>query len=206
MSDIEGKAERVAASERGRRVSSIMKDEVKANLGVASACHVVYFRLVAHLILVRQMRALVVLALMFGGMRVCATQVVDPPINTDTIVGVWEALWCQNPATLWRMEINKSGDSFLAQITVGSSCVVRRLLSSEISEGKVKLHFEAVRDTKLRDVELPEIWIVGSGEATVTRGGIDAGDWHFVKGAWTRDVAEASKKAEESIRERAAKK
>ena len=41
MSDIEGKAARAAASERGSEGVSIMKDEVKAKLGPArgrSAC------------------------------------------------------------------------------------------------------------------------------------------------------------------------
>jgi hypothetical protein len=36
MSDIEGKAAREAASERGREGVSIMKDEAKAKLAIAS--------------------------------------------------------------------------------------------------------------------------------------------------------------------------
>jgi hypothetical protein len=152
------------------------------------------------------MRALLV-SVLLAATSAFATQVVDPPINNETIIGVWEALWCENPATLWRMEINKTGKSYLAQITVGAACIVRPLVSSEIADGKVKLHFAAVQGTgNLHGVDFADIWIIGSGEGTATRGGIDAGNWHFVKGSWTRDVAQASKTAEESIKQAASQK
>jgi hypothetical protein len=85
---------------------------------------------------------------------------------------------------------------------VGTKAIVRRLLSAEIAGGKVKLHFGAVQS---EGVEFSDIWIVGTGEGTGSRGGIDAGHWQFVKGPWTRNLATASKAAEDSIRAESAK-
>jgi hypothetical protein len=127
-----------------------------------------------------------------------------PPITRETLVGVWERLQGDNPSTLWRMEINKTGESYLAQITIGMPCVVRHLTFSEIKQGKIRLHFEA-----LPGDHSPDVWITGYGEATEGRGVIDwqseTGLGYFLKGSWTRDVADASRKAEESIRTISAK-
>ena len=152
------------------------------------------------------MKTLVLAALAAVVTSVAADTVVDPPLTPDTAVGVWEALQCQQPATLWRMELNKTGDSYLVQLTVGTQPIVRRLLSSEIIDGKVKLHFGRGQARDLPGETFSEIWIIGTGDGTATRGGIDAADWHFVKGAWTRDVGQASEHAEEAIREASSKK
>jgi hypothetical protein len=142
------------------------------------------------------MKLLAMAALIASISSVCATTVVHPPLTPETALGVWEALWCQQPATLWRLELNKTGDSYLVQLTVGTEPVVRRLLSSEIVDGKVKLHFAAARSA---GHDFSEIWITGRGEGTSTRGGISAEGFEFTKGTWTRDVAAASKLAQDSI-------
>ena len=144
-----------------------------------------------------------------------ATQVVDPPVTAETLVGTWEALPEQHPPLLWHMEIKEKGDSYLAQAIVGGGCCTpQRLLSSVVSGGKVKLHFASAVVKELRDVTLPDIWIIGSGVSTKERGVIE---WkncddpscagkpgiYFIKGTWTRDVAEASKMVEKAIREQA---
>ena len=137
-----------------------------------------------------------------------ADQIVSPPLNTQTVTGVWEALPSQRPATLWHMEISGKNDSYLAQMTVGNpSIVVRRLVSMEIQNGNIKLHFEG----SLQKFSPTDIWIVGSGEATETDGVIEGrisskepslhgkNDIEFIKGPWTRGLGDASKKAEEAI-------
>jgi len=143
-------------------------------------------------------------AILIGTSSAVADQVVDPPLTSDTLVGVWERLDGNNPPTLWRMEINETGKSYLAQITVGTRCILRQLTFSEVKEGKIRLHFEAPPGE-----DSPDIWINGYGEGIASRGCIDwdlgNASCHFVKGSWTRKLAEASKEAEESIRTKSAK-
>jgi hypothetical protein len=155
----------------------------------------------------------------------CGDEVVYPPLNNDTIAGTWEALMELHPATLWHMEINKNGESYMAQITVGSkTCIVRRLVGSDIKNGIVKLHFDKGTIKEMPNEMLFEVWLIGTGHGDESRGGIDAvfcgNAWpdspplpakvfgvpegnhlFFIKGAWTRDFAEASKIAEQSVKE-----
>jgi hypothetical protein len=149
------------------------------------------------------------LAVIFCAASAVATQVVDPPLTAKTLIGTWEALMGEHPAVLWRMQISEKGDSYLSQITVGNTCcIVYRLLSSEISNGRVKLRFGdgSFKNCSLVDYKPEgEIVIEGTGEGTTIRGAISAGSFHFFKGNWTRGIAEASKAAEESIKDRASK-
>jgi hypothetical protein len=166
------------------------------------------------------MKAFIALVLALGTVSVGADQVVYPPLTSDTIAGSWEALLPQQPPTLWHVEINKKGESYLAQITVGASCIIRRLVLSDVRDGQVKLHFDKASS---HGVEFPELWIVGTGSGIESRGGIDAivsdkrpdstpppsavfgvpegTHMFFTKGTWTRDLGEASKTAEKAIKE-----
>ncbi len=143
-----------------------------------------------------------------------ADQVVDPPVTAETLVGTWEALPEQHPPLLWHMEIKKEGVSYLAQITAGTGCIVRPLLSSEIKDGRIRLHFGKASSKEMPNDAAPDIWVIGKGSAVADppRGVIE---WksndapadaaklgvYFIKGTWTRDVAEASKVAEKAIKE-----
>lgn len=168
------------------------------------------------------------LAILLASFIAKANVVVDPPLNTETLIGTWEALQEQHPPLLWHMEINKDGDSYVAEITVGdsgdSAYVVRRLISSEVKDGNVRLHFGNGAAKEMPNQVFSEIWVIGTGSGTETRGGLDAvlsgirldsipppapvfglpekGHIYFIKGAWTRGVAEASRRAEESLKAR----
>jgi hypothetical protein len=156
-----------------------------------------------------------------------ATEIVDPPLNAETLIGSWEALFPQFPPTLLHMEIKKGGDSYLAETTVGARyVVVRRLIFSEVKNGNITLHFDKTTNKELGGAESPELWIVGTGEGTATRGGLDVamlghrpnsipppsklfgvpaeGHIYFVKGTWTQALGEESKKAEQAIKEQKA--
>lgn len=169
------------------------------------------------------MKLAIPLVILLASLTVMADQVVDPPLSAETLIGTWEALEEQHPPLLWHMEINKEGDSYLAQITVGDSAyIVRRLISSEVKDGNVRLHFGSTSSKELRDVLFSEIWVIGTGSGIETRGAIDAilsgkplnsipppaavfglpekGHIYFIKGTWTRDLGEASRKAEQSIK------
>lgn len=139
-----------------------------------------------------------------------------PILNAENLVGSWEALYSPSPLgipyALYHLEINKSGDSFLTQTTIGeSSCIVRRLLSSEIKDGIVTLHFASASVPELTG-SFPEMWMTATGYSGEKIGAIEAtikgrnDKIYFSKGTWTRDVAEASKKAEEEIKKAAAAK
>lgn len=136
----------------------------------------------------------------------------DPPspLNSDTIVGVWEAVQ-DGVLLLHRMEINKNGESYLALVPPpkGFYRGVFRLVSSDIKEGNIKLHFHTISAKK---TALTDLWIEGKGvgyggEDGEIRGTI-AGNGeneekraiHFMKGTWTRMLAELSKIAEDSIK------
>ena len=141
------------------------------------------------------------------------------------MIGTWEAVMGLHPATLWHLEINKNSDSYIAQITVGNThCVVRRLVASDIKNGVVKLHFGKGAMKEMPNEAFSELWMIGTGSGIESRGGMDAmfcgNAWpdsppppakvfglpegnhlFFIKGAWTRDFAGASKLAEESVKE-----
>jgi hypothetical protein len=119
------------------------------------------------------------------------------------------------------MEINKKGDSYLAQITVGTACIVRHLIASDIKDGVVKLHFGRGSTKEMPNDSFFEVWIIGTGSGVESRGGMDlvfcGNSWpdappphakifglpekdhvFFIKGTWTHDLAEASEIAEKS--------
>ncbi len=149
------------------------------------------------------MKLTVTLAVLLLAIVAMANVAILPPINSQTLIGTGEALTQQNPATLWHMDIRSGDGSYLCQFTVGTSCVIRHLISSECNNGTVKLHFGDGSTKELPNEKFPDLWIVGPGEAEGPRGTIDwkPANIHFIKGTWTRDVAEASKVAEETIRE-----
>ena len=152
------------------------------------------------------MKIVATIAVMITTCAAFATQVVYPPLNTETLNGTWEALVGQNPSfVLFHMEINTKGDSYLTQITVGDRCCfVYRLVSSQIINGNVKLRFGdgSMKDCSLVHYKPEDILIEGSGTATRERGGIMAGPFYFIKGNWTRDFGEASSIAEKAIKEK----
>jgi hypothetical protein len=90
---------------------------------------------------------------------------------------------------------------------------VRRLLSSQVKDGTVRLHFEAAPSKELRDMMPYDVWMIGTGNALAIegqlymgkdppRGGLPSAEHYnitFIKGPWTRAVAEASRIAEERI-------
>ena len=167
------------------------------------------------------MKTLTAFAITFAAFAAMATVTIHPPLNADTLVGSWEAVMTPFEGTLWHMEIKEKGESYLAQIEVGArSCVVRSLISSQISDGYVRLHFGTAAPTESRGVESLEIGIVGKGVGIKTEGIIEASisnsnpenlsaesgtKIRFIKGTWTRDLAEASKHAEQCIKEQMAK-
>ena len=95
------------------------------------------------------MKALALVALIFSASPLAGNQTIFPPVTAATFVGTWEALFPAeiHPPTLWHMEISAAGNSYLAQITVGTSCIVRRLVASEIKDGVVKLHYAVGRQS-----------------------------------------------------------
>lgn len=167
------------------------------------------------------MKLFLAVALIFASSAAAtADQVIRPLINTETLAGVWEALPSQHPPLLFHMVINPGGTSYLVQATVGYPVyVVRRLLSLEIKDGNIRLHFGKGSSDDSHD-EIYDVWIVGSGRASPPpdSGVIKArfcicneaplpgtspekdSNIVLIKGAWTRDVAEASQKAEELIK------
>lgn len=166
------------------------------------------------------MRRTIAVSIALFSLHADATQVVLPPLTVETLRGTWEGLWSPgsppNPTVFYHMEINKDGNSFLAETSVGTrACLVRRLISSEVTDGKVKLRFASTSAADMPGVIFPEVWIVGKGGGTEDDGMIEATLRHnagvedqiyFVKGTWTRDLGEASKKAEEEIKKAAASK
>lgn len=131
-----------------------------------------------------------------------------PALNSDTIVGVWEAV-PGDARLVYRMEINNNGESYLS-IAFAPNAFYRslfRLVSIDINKGKIKLHFQTVYG---KDA-MTDLWIEGMGvgyeesgeiKGTITVNGENERKQkiYFMKGSWTRSLAELSKKAEEIIK------
>ncbi len=137
-------------------------------------------------------------------LSVSANQETIPSLDKNDLVGTWQALMGQRSPTLFHMEINATGDSYLVQ--------VRRLLSSEVRDGVVRLRFEATQSKELREVMLYDVWIIGTGNALAIEAQLYNGkdppagppsaehyNITFIKGPWTRAVADASRTAEKRI-------
>lgn len=140
-----------------------------------------------------------------------ADQEISPPVNKETIVGTWEALFeaPPSPPGLLRMEIRADGDSYVAQVVAGMRDVaVYRLVASDskITErGEVEFHFQQVSEGS----GIGHFWIRGAGSATPRQGIIEGklGDVAlcFLKGSWTRELALASERAEADLGKRHSK-
>ena len=156
-------------------------------------------------------------AILFGGLA--NSQIDDstpPPLNKEEMVGEWEAITqLPLPTFLLRLEFRLYEPSFLVTRSVGSPVSqVFRLVSSEINDGHVKLRFRPVGPASAENHGIADLWIEGSahggGNISTFRAKMwqngessprNAEDILFVKGAWTRDIATASKEAEEIIQE-----
>ena len=174
---------------------------------------------------------LVVLAAALCSSAAVANRDVAPPVDLQTIIGVWEGLLQHPPApiTLFRMDINATGDSYLVQVTPGAavgggaSYIVYRLIPSEsyVAVGKTATAHSSIRDP----VELTatpislhfhqvspgpgigDVWIRGILLTTVGQFGsiqcTSFGDkevW-FVKGKWAEELGKASEKATDAIKQ-----
>jgi hypothetical protein len=139
-----------------------------------------------------------------------------PPLTEETLVGTWEAT-PEDARLLYHIEINKKGDSYLALFFHPKSpySSIFRLVSSEVKNGSVKLHFHLVSP---KEDALTDLWIEGKGVGFGGESGeiigtiADNGDNGepdnkerivLLKGNWTRRLAELSKKAEKAIKAQA---
>lgn len=73
-----------------------------------------------------------------------ATKDRHPPITNETLVGVWEAI-SERDIRVFRMEINKEGDSFLVFALPRGRTVVYKLSKREVKDGEVLLEFTAIK-------------------------------------------------------------
>ena len=100
-----------------------------------------------------------------------ADEVAPPPITSKTLFGVWEGIPippCQ--AVVYRLELNRAGPSFLA-FTLGSEDLVYRLVSSEVTRGRITLRFHCLTDRRFTfalkggNPDLNDLVITGKGTA-----------------------------------------
>jgi hypothetical protein len=161
---------------------------------------------------------------------------VTPPVNNETIVGVWEGFLNgpPEPITLFWMQINPTGDSYLVQITMrapqdrGAWYSVYKLVpaDSKVSVGQtstsgdtpdhvksqmtgtpIELHFHQLTPEEA----IKDVWIKGIGVASPTQefGVIECTSFGkpvwFTKGSWTEDLGKASEGAKDAIKKRLSK-
>lgn len=168
--------------------------------------------------------SLVGLCLAFLPLSLSANQETAPPLDRESLVGTWEALVFPPPSDLlFHMQINATGDSYLVEAWrpgPRAGYLVRRLLSAEIKNGAVRLHFG--KPLKGESGPIPDVWIVGKGNFTIIEGcfifckdcpppGFPSssdgppttgpGTVTLIKGPWTRALGEASRIAQEKIRD-----
>jgi hypothetical protein len=175
---------------------------------------------------------LAILVVLAGAICSSAVANVDvaPPVDDQTIIGVWEGLLQNPPApiTLFRMEMNPKGDSYLVQVTPGAaigggpSYILYKLIPSEsyVAVGKtatvhskirapfeltgtpISLHFHQVSE----EPGIGDVWIKGILLTTVGQFGsilcTSFGDemW-FLKGNWAEELGKASEKATDAIKQ-----
>src|SRR4051812_8631618 len=104
---------------------------------------------VAYLRLVRPMKmsCYVVSAVLIACVAL-ADEIAPPPITRETLLGVWEGMPippCQS--VIYRLEITRTGPSYFA-FTLGSEDLVYRLVSSEVSRGRITLLFHCLTDRR----------------------------------------------------------
>jgi len=66
-----------------------------------------------------------------------------PPITNDTLIGAWEAVGERNKS-VYRIEINKEGDSFLSYSSHGFKYRLYKLIKKDLRRGKIFLEFKEV--------------------------------------------------------------
>ena len=162
-----------------------------------------------------------ILAVAFGMLPVglANSQIDDstpPPLSKEEMVGEWEAI-TQLPLQtfLLHFEFRLYEPSFLVTKLIGSPVLqIFKLVSSEMNDGHVTLRFRLVQSSREQGGAIHDLWLEGmahgGGNVSVFRAKMwendesppkGAQDILFVKGAWTRDIAAASKEAEEIIKE-----
>jgi hypothetical protein len=156
-------------------------------------------------------------AFLFLVNTVCGDEIY-PTITSDTVVGVWEAAPAWAGGSVYRLEINRTGPSYLAVI-LGSEELVCRSTFRRVQNGRISLHFHCLTDRRFRQYphggpDLNELDISGKGRATEINGVIEASlkmRWRtldpiestsleFSKPPWTRRAAEESRKCEALIK------
>jgi len=143
-----------------------------------------------------------------------------PPLNKERMVGEWEAITqlplptfllhlesrLYEPSFLVTKLLDRRARKFLSSYPRKSVMDMRSSVSGPVGDGSEEGH-------DIRDVWLEGI-AHGGGNVSVFRAKMwkdgesppkDAEDILFVKGAWTRDIATASKEAEEIIQEQSRK-
>jgi hypothetical protein len=158
-----------------------------------------------------KLHALPVVAVLLASFAVSATQVVFPPLNKDTIIGTWEALSGEGlNVMVARIEISKDGPSFFAYQIVGSPTVnVFLMIGCEITDQKISLRFRGEQPAGGGSTD----WFFeGTGEGEGKDGAMSGRLYtqipparkeknaFFLKGPWTRAVADSSRNVEEGIR------
>jgi hypothetical protein len=113
----------------------------------------------------------IALSFAFLPLSLSANQETAPPLDLESLVGTWEALAFPPPSDLlFHMQINATGDSYLVEAwRPGPRCgyLVRRLLSAEIKNGAVRLHFgKPLKESGA----ITDVWIVGKGNFTIIEG------------------------------------
>ena len=141
-----------------------------------------------------------------------------PPLDLQGLVGTWEALeYPQQLHLLLHMQINPTGESYLVEATPNGVGSMRRLLSAEVKSGSARLHFGK---PFYGQSAKPDCWIVGRADPATIEGQLilceDCSPPEFswsstnlpivteitlAKGPWARDLGEASRTAEEKIRD-----
>jgi hypothetical protein len=130
------------------------------------------------------------------------------------MVGEWEAVpQLPLPTFLLHFEFRLYEPSFLVTTFVGSrASQVFKLVSSDINNGHVKFRFHLNGPESAESHQIPDLSIEGEahggGNISTFRATL-ASPWSedvlFVKGCWTRDIAGASKEAQEIIEEQSRK-
>jgi hypothetical protein len=163
------------------------------------------------------------LVLLATGSFVFATTWAAPPMTKEDLIGDWESVFDigGRDVEFYRMEIREEpADSYLIRMDDrGASPLIARLVSSEVRAGNVTLRFAGEPSGADRIVRTFTIQgYVGASDATtatITGKVIShrASYWPevefaaiFKKGSWTRELDATSKKAEQLLSDRRAKK
>lgn len=86
----------------------------------------------------------IALAVLVLAQAVHATKNRHPPVTNETLNGVWEAI-SERDVRVFRMDINKEGDSFLVFALPRGRTVVYKLEKREVKDGEIFLEFRGVK-------------------------------------------------------------